>query len=240
MLSVVIPVYRNGDTLQELHARLKRVLDAQPCSSRIVFVDDASPDESSAILSELAGSDPRVTVRTLAVNVGQQRAILAGLAAARGGDDVVVMDADLQDGPEAIAALLEKMREGFGAVFAGRRGRFAPSFRMVTSSVFKRILHAMCGVPVDAGMFVAMQARMVRHLLAFPRPGPSVLAMIGCAGLPLASIPVPRSPRRDGRSGYSSWKRLKIGVLSIVWVLSIKRRGNSRSRCACDKPDSVY
>jgi polyisoprenyl-phosphate glycosyltransferase len=221
LISVVIPVYRNSATLAELHRRLRNVLDAEGRASEIIFVDDASPDDSAAVLKDLARFDSRVMVVSLLRNAGQHRAVLCGLAVARG--DVVVMDADLQDAPEAIPGLLHKMREGPAAVFAGRRGDFAAWPRRLTSRTFKYVLHLLCGVPADAGMFVALRADLVQHLIRV-EPGPSVVAMVGCAGEPITSIPVPRARRVTGLSSYTSWARARMALLAIAWVLRHKRQ----------------
>jgi polyisoprenyl-phosphate glycosyltransferase len=219
LISVVTPVFRCTASLPELYSRLRSVLDTENLPYEIVFVDDASPDNSSSVLAELTCNDPSVATVALERNVGQQRAVLAGLAQAHG-TWIVVMDADLQDPPEAIPTLLSKLQEGFGAVFAGRRGNYESRSRLLTSRAYKWLLHLLCGTPVDAGLYVAMNQTMVNRLLEFEAPCPSVVAMIGCTGLPLASIPIPRAERRDGRSAYTSWKRIKMGFLTIAWVLS--------------------
>jgi len=219
--SVVIPVYRNVDTLGTLHDRLHVILEGAGEPYEVVFVDDASPDGSQAMLLVLARTDPHVRVHRLPVNVGQQRAVLAGLAQARG-VRVVVMDADLQDPPEAIPVLIGALNGNVSAVFLGRRGRHQPIVRHLTSRLFKMLLHRLCGTPPDAGLFVAMDRRMVTRLLAFGRPGPSVLAMIGCTGLPLVSVPLSRASRSQGRSGYSAWRRVSMGVRVLAWVLAWK------------------
>lgn len=223
-ISVVLPVYRNADTLRPVHRRLRDVLESHGSSFEIVFVDDASPDGSLAILKELANLDSSVRVLALARNIGQHRAVLAGLPLA-GGRWVVVMDADLQDPPEAIPQLLRKAQEGFAAVFAGRRGRYESAWRLLESWLFKRLLHLACGIPADAGLFVAMNPQMVERLLALRARRPYLVAMIGCTGLPLASIPVARLPRTVG-SAYSHSARLKTGLAGIGWVLTWRwRRG---------------
>jgi dolichol-phosphate mannosyltransferase/undecaprenyl-phosphate 4-deoxy-4-formamido-L-arabinose transferase len=105
------------------------------------------------------------------------------------------------------------------AVFFGRRGGHQSIVRHLTSRLFKTLLHWLCGTPPDAGLFVALDRRMVTCLLAFGRPGPSVLAMIGCTGLPLISIPLARASRSQGHSAYSAWRRISMGVRVLAWVL---------------------
>jgi glycosyltransferase involved in cell wall biosynthesis len=222
-VSIVVPVYRNAETLQELHRRICKVFETLQLSFEVLFVDDACPAGSLTVLESLAKSDSRVAVLVLERNAGQHRAVLAGLAHARGKWSVV-MDADLQDPPEAIPDLLAKGQEGFAAVFAGRRGQYESPLRLFTSRLFKSLLHLLCGVPADAGFFVALNRPMLERLLILNGPHPSLAAMIGCAGLPLTSIPVKRSQRIGGSSAYSFRGRLTSGWRAIIWVLAWKSR----------------
>ncbi len=221
-LSVVIPVYRNAETVGPLAHRLERVLEAERLSYEIVFVNDACPASLEA-LRELSASEPRVVVVPLEKNVGQHRAVLAGLARARG-RAVATMDADLQDPPEALPAMLRSMESGYAAVFAGRRGAYESEARLMTSRLFKALLHRLSGVPADAGMFVVMTRQMVASLLARRETRPFVVAMIGASGLPLFSIPVERAPRFGGTSAYSSWMRLSTGCCALFGALPMKWR----------------
>jgi glycosyltransferase involved in cell wall biosynthesis len=227
-VTVVLPVFRNKESLKELYERLLHVMEPNRIEFEILFVDDASPDHSLDVLKELTETHFGVAVLELERNVGQQRAVMVGLSHARG-KYVVVMDADLQDPPEAIPVLLTELRRGSAAVFAGRRGRYESSLRLFTSRRFKRLLHYLCGLPPDAGLFVAMNRQMVERLLAFDDPHPFVVAMIGCTGLPTLSVPVERSDRPLGKSSYSFWKRLKVGCLAIGRVPIWKRRQGLQS-----------
>jgi glycosyltransferase involved in cell wall biosynthesis len=215
-ISVVVPVYRNADTVSALRDRLRQVLDAERMTSEIVFVNDACPADSLVALRELAARDATVRVLSLDRNVGQHRAVLTGLAEARG-RHVVVMDADLQDPPEAVPQMRRTLMRGYDAVFAGRRGRYESTGRLVTSRVFKTLLRLASGVPRDAGMYIVMTRRMVERLLAQPVKRPYVVAMIGRSGLPTTSVPVRRSPRPAGHSSYTSRMRLRNGCLAL-WV----------------------
>jgi len=222
-VSVVVPVYRNADTLSALYQRVRQALETQGLTYEVVFVDDACPAGSLAVLQGLAGNDPHVAVLALASNMGQHRAVLAGLGHAHG-ERVVVLDADLQDPPEAIPELLSKLQEGFGAVFAGRRGHYESDVRLLTSRLFKWLLYKASGVPADAGLFVAMNRAMVERLLAYDTPRPFLVAQMGFTGLPLASIPVVRAQRSGGGSAYTFWARLMIGVRALFWSISYRRR----------------
>ena len=227
-VSVVVPVYRNVETLRELHRRLCRTLEAQMLSFEVIFVDDACPAGSFTVLDELARRDSRVAVLVLERNVGQHRAVLAGLAHARG-EWTIVMDADLQDPPEAIPDLLAKGREGYAAVFAGRRGRYESFLRLFTSRLFKGLLHLLCRVPADAGLFVALNRTITERLPVLGGPKPFVVAMIGCIGLPMSSVPVARARRPIGASAYSFRARLKSAWRALVWVASWRCRAIRRT-----------
>lgn len=224
-VSIVAPVYRNRDTLKELHDRLSRMLEGIADRYEVIFVNDACPGGSLAVLEELARGDDQVQVVSMDQNVGQHRAVLAGLRRSRG-RVAVVLDADLQDPPEAIEGLVKQLSPEVDAVFAGRRGAYESLPRLATSRVFKRLLHWLCGVPVDAGMFVAMNRKMVDAVLFLDTPSPFVVAMIGCTGLPTISVPIVRSKRPRGESAYSSFQRLKTGCRAVACVVTCRSTRN--------------
>ena len=125
-LSVIIPVFNEGDNLRPL---LERLIPALACvqSFEIVFVDDGSSDNTLQVARDLNAADPRVTAVSFSRNFGKEIAIAAGVDAARG-KAAVIMDADLQHPPETIAAFVEKWREGYQNIFGGAaepRDRFA-------------------------------------------------------------------------------------------------------------------
>ncbi len=217
-LSIVIPVYRNAETLSTLCDRLEKAL-GDLWAYEVLFVHDACPENSLKVLKALVLRDDKISILDLEENVGQHQAVMTGLAFALG-EKIVIMDADLQDPPESIPAMLSTLDRGFAAVFAGRRGRYESSGRLLTSRFFKFVLHLLCKAPKDAGIFVAMNAQMKDRLLACHWPlRPFVVAMIGCTQLPVTSIPVVRDSRWDGQSAYSSWGRLKSGCRAIFGVI---------------------
>jgi glycosyltransferase involved in cell wall biosynthesis len=161
-------------------------------------------------------------------NVGQHRAVMQGLRHARGAT-VVILDADLQDPPEAIPLLLARLRAGFAAVYAARRGQFESSFRHLTSRVFKTSIHLLAGIPLDMGLFGAMDRRMVAALTAAPTERPFIPRMMIETGLPIASVPVVRLRRSVGRSAYTNWDRLAM-ALSVIGGIFVSRRRAPRVR----------
>lgn len=219
MISIIVPVFSNRETLVELDTRLKTALAASGTPFEIVFVDDHSPDECWAVIQGLAAADrDRVRGLRLSKNVGQHMAALIGLAEARGAT-CVVLDADLQDPPEAIPSLVAPELQRYGAVFAGRRGRYDAPMRLVTARIYHGLLSLISGVPQDAGMFFALDHAVVQHLLELRVRTVSLVAMIGLSGTLVTSVPVPRSARRTGRSGYSAARRVWMGIRMVRCVI---------------------
>jgi hypothetical protein len=216
-VSLIAPVYRNAGTVEELYRRAQSVFDKLDLHWELIYVNDACPAGSHAPLHGLARRFPDVAVVELTHNCGQHIAALVGLAHARG-EFAVILDADLQDPPEAIGALLAAFDESTDVVFAGRRGRYESWMKLATSRLFKWTLHLACGVPRDAGMFVALSRRAVEALVRMPTRRPWIVAMIGCAGLKARSIPVTRSVRHVGSSAYSPLGRLRTALRALRCV----------------------
>ena len=114
LLSVVIPCHNERDVIEATHARLVEVLPATGMEFEIIYIDDGSRDDTLERLAAIAARDGRVTVIELSRNFGQQAAMSAGLAAARGAA-IVITDADLQDPPEVIPEMVAAWRAGVRA-----------------------------------------------------------------------------------------------------------------------------
>jgi len=217
-VAVVTPVYGNASTLGELARRVAVALDSVPVRWTLRFVVDASPDGSLAVAHGLAATDARLLVTSMASNVGQNRALLAGLAAdAAGADAWVCLDADLQDPPEAVPALLSRLDRGdVGVVFAGRRGAYESRSRLLTGTVHRAVMARLTGLPADAGAFLAMDVASRDTLVALTPPG--VVAGIGAARIAATSVPVVRSPRPSGSSAWSTAARVRQSGRSLAWA----------------------
>jgi glycosyltransferase involved in cell wall biosynthesis len=230
-VAVVTPVYRNSGTLEELAGRLAAALDGHAWTLR--FVVDASPDGSLAVAERLAAADPRLRVTALARNAGQNRALLAGLAAPA--DDAgawVCLDADLQDPPEALPVLLDRLAAGdAGVVFAGRRGAYESRARLLTGAAHRAALARLTGLPPDAGAFLAMDRPTRDRLVALDPPG--IVAGVGAAGVRCVSIPVERAARPSGTSAWTAQARVGQSARSLAWAWrttsSMRRNAGSGS-----------
>ncbi len=216
-VAVVTPVYGNAPTVEELTRRVATALDQVAVGWSLRFVVDASPDDSLAVLRGLAATDPRLSVTSLTVNVGQNRALLTGLAAEDGADAWVCLDADLQDPPEAIPALVARLAQGdVGVVFAGRRGTYESCSRLVGGMVHRAAMARLTGLPADAGAFLAMDRAARDTLLRLSPPG--IVAGIGAARIPATSVPVVRAPRPSGRSAWTAAARLRQSGRTLAWA----------------------
>ena len=215
-VAVVVPVYGNEATLRPLVARLATALAGQDWSLRLVV--DASPDASASVAAALAAADPRVVPQVLPRNVGQHAALALGLAAEADAQAWVCLDADLQDPPEAVPALLSRLQRGdVSAVFAGRRGTYEGRARLLSGRVHRGVLSRLTGLPPDAGAFLALDARAREAVLRLQAP--SLVAAIGAARLPTASVPVERAVREVGSSAWTSRARLRQSARTLAWTL---------------------
>jgi glycosyltransferase involved in cell wall biosynthesis len=218
-IAVVTPVYGNEATLEPLAARLADALAGR--TWRLRFVVDASPDGSAAVTRRLAAADPRIAVTGLTENVGQHRALAAGLAVEADAEVWVCLDADLQDPPEAVPLLLDRLaRADVDAVFAGRRGAYESLGRRLTGTLHRRVAARLTGLPPDAGAFLAMGPAVRTAVLAEMAAGaPSVVLAVSRAGRPVTSVPVARERRPVGTSAWTPRARLRQSLGSLRWAL---------------------
>jgi len=216
-LSVILPVFRNRGQLPELHRRLISSLEASARSFEILYVEDGGADGSLEWLCELCPHDSRVGVLGLADNTGQHAAILAGLRRARGAT-VVVMDADLQDPPEAVPRLVSALGGRGAVVFGGRHGGHHSRTREWTGRAFKSLLRLLTGghLPTGAGTFVAMPRSVSDAVLALTGRSPYLLLRLIRTGAALEAIDIPAQQRQASPSAYTHRARLELG-LEVLW-----------------------
>ncbi len=165
-LSVVIPVYNEEAGLSQLFNRLYPALNALNLSYEIIFVNDGSRDNSVSILAQQFQLRPDVTrVILFNGNYGQHMAILAGFEATRG-DIIVTLDADLQNPPEEIGKLIEKMREGYDYVGSIRRVRQDSAWRTIASKAMNRLRENITHIKItDQGNMLRAYGRNVIDLI---------------------------------------------------------------------------
>jgi glycosyltransferase involved in cell wall biosynthesis len=212
-LSVVVPVYANEATVERLHDELLRERASHAAHLELVFVVDASPDDSLARLLALRDRSSAVRIVALERNAGQSWALLVGLRHATG-TWIAMMDADLQDPPSALPSLLAAMDDDTDVVFGGRRGTYQSKSRHFTSRLFKRILGRITRgrVPDDAGLFLVMRRPVAEYLLACGDRDPYILSMLGRGRWRMKSVPVTRGVRAHGGSAYTLRGRMAVAA----------------------------
>ena len=225
-LSVVIPVYKAENCLEELYVRLKRTLETIVPNFEILLVEDCGGDGSWQLIEKLAARDPRIKGIQFTRNFGQHYGITAGLDHCSG-DWVVVMDCDLQDRPEEIPRLYAKAQEGYEIVLARRGKRQDGVVKRFTSWLFYKVFSYLTDIEYDAqtGNYRIMSRKVVDSFRVMREQLRFFGGLVQWLGFPAASIEVEHAQRltanlaiRSLSSG--SWQAkplLPIPTSRCVW-----------------------
>jgi dolichol-phosphate mannosyltransferase len=218
-LSVIVPCYNEEASLAELHRRVTAACrQAVGGDFEVVLVNDGSRDTTWARMAALAATDPRLRCIDLTRNYGHQSAVTAGLALSRG-ERVLLLDADLQDPPELLPALMAKMDEGFDVVYGQRRSREGDGlFKRATAALFYRLLRRLSDVdiPQDTGDFRLMRRAVVEALNTLPEQHRFVRGMVAWVGFRQTAVAYDRERRRSGQTHYPLWKMASLAVDAIT------------------------
>lgn len=213
-ISLAIPVFNEEAVLPELFDRVTRVLDAIPGGPHeVVFVNDGSRDRSQPMLEAAAIADARFVIVEFSRNFGHQAALSAALDHATG-DAVLTMDADLQDTPEVLPALLARLDEGYDVVVVRRVARKESWWLRACYHTAYRLIAKMSDVPmpVDAGDFSLMSRRVVDVLRALPERERYLRGLRSWVGFRQTTVEVPRAARAAGESKYSLTKLVSLAL----------------------------
>jgi polyisoprenyl-phosphate glycosyltransferase len=219
-LSIVVPLFNEEGNVAELLRRVRASADgiAGISGYEIVLVDDGSSDRTVELLQAHAKVDPRLVVVRLSRNFGHQLASTAGLDISRG-DAVVLIDADLQDPPELIPAMVERWQAGFDVVYAVRRSRKGESwFKLWTARLFYRTTQHMTkvSIPVDTGDFRLMSRRVIDALKTIRERHRFIRGLVSWVGYPQTAIEYDRDSRFSGDSKYPVSKMLRFAIDGIT------------------------
>ena len=229
-LSVIIPVYDEAPSLAALHARLSAVLQELGKAYEVIYVDDGSRDGSGQLLREIYAQDRAVRVIRLIRNYGQHAAVLAGFEQARG-EILVTLDGDLQNPPEEIPKLLDKLSEGYDAVGGWRETRRDSLFRRAVSLFINRAISRLVGVRLrDYGcMLRAYRRPVVEDILQCRERATFIPALATLFAGAVTEIPVAHDPRRAGRSKYGLVGLLRL-TFDLLTGFSLLREVRQRPR----------
>jgi glycosyltransferase involved in cell wall biosynthesis len=216
-ISIVIPVYGSLDTLEELYLRLVKTLDPICEKPEIIFVNDGSPGEAWTEIRKLCMRDKRVKGINLSRNFGQHCAITAGLKHSTR-DWVVVMDCDLQDAPEEIANLFNKVNEGFEAVIARRIIRNESIFKVLFSRIFYKLFSYLTDTKQDSAIanFGIYSRKLINAILEMGDYVRFLPVMVKWVGFEIAHIDVVQEKRKSGKSGYTLSKLIHLAISVLI------------------------
>ena len=219
-LSVVIPCYNEAACLDQLHARVSGAARAAVGNDHeIVLINDGSRDDSWAAMQRIAAADARVVAINLSRNHGHQLALTAGLDLCAG-EQILIIDADLQDPPELLADMRRAMAEqGADVVYAVRRKRQGETiFKRATAAVFYRLLDRLTDteIPLDTGDFRLMSRRALNAFLALPEQARFIRGMVAWVGFRQVPFPYDRQERVAGETNYPLGKMLRLAFDAVT------------------------
>jgi glycosyltransferase involved in cell wall biosynthesis len=223
-LSVVVPVYNEEESIESLVAEVCGALAGTGLDYELICVDDGSRDRSFQILATLAESQPRLRVAQFRRNFGQTAAMQAGLDAARG-RVVVTMDADLQNDPRDIPALLAKLDEGYDMVAGWRKHRQDRFLnRRLPSVIANALISRSTQVHLhDYGCTLkAMRRELVKEMRLYGEMHRFIPVVASLIGAKLCELPVNHRARRFGKSKYGLGRTVRV-VLDLATILFLQK-----------------
>lgn len=224
--SIVVPVYNEEASLGPLSAELQAVAAGLPGTCELVFVDDGSTDGSFRVLQQLAGENDRVRVVRFARNFGQTAALVAGFDFSRG-KTVFTLDADGQNDPRDIPALLALLEQGYDLVCGWRQERQdAWLVRSLPSRVANWLIRRVSGIAVhDVGCSLRAYRRpLVTRLRLYGEAHRLLPLYAQQAGARIAEMVVRHRPRRHGQSKYTLTRVYKV-LLDLLLFHVLRRYG---------------
>ncbi|GFM33970.1 glycosyl transferase [Desulfovibrio subterraneus] len=221
-LSIVVPVYNEEDNLPILFAEIERAMSRTDKDWHVIFVDDGSKDRSLEVMRQLAEKHDTVRYVVFAQNCGQSAAFKAGFDAATG-DVVVTMDADLQNDPADIPAMLQEYERGFDMVIGWRAKRQDSIVKKIVSKIGNGIRNRLSNETVkDTGCSLkVMRTSMAQLLPMFTGMHRFLPTLMKMQGAKVAEVRVNHRPRQHGVSKYGVWDRTKatfFDLLAIRWM----------------------
>ncbi|NOY78720.1 MAG: glycosyltransferase family 2 protein [Calditrichaeota bacterium] len=223
-LSAVIPVYNEKESLPELYRQLTEVLEKEGYTYELIFVDDGSRDGSADVLASLAEKDTRVRVIQFQKNYGKSAALSVGFAAAEG-EIVATLDADLQDDPREIPALIQKLNEGgYDLVSGWKKKRHDPISKRWPSKIFNWVTSRISGVrihDINCGLKVYRNF-VVKNLHPYGELHRFLPVLAHLDGFTVGEKEVVHHPRKYGKSKFGV-SRFTSGFFDLLTVMFLSR-----------------
>lgn len=222
-ISVVIPVFNEAESLQELYERLVKVTSENQYRAEYIFVDDGSTDDSFQILHDFNKVDERVRISQLRNNYGKSAALSEGFARAEG-KYVITMDSDLQDDPAEIPNLIAKLEEGFDVVSGWKKKRYDPFIKRHTSKIFNYVTGSFTGVhlhDMNCGLKI-YRNEVVKIVKLYGQRHRFIPVLAAQHGFRISEIAVKHAARKYGETKFGS-SRFFAGALDLITLLFLSR-----------------
>lgn len=216
-LSVIIPVREEASNIPELTKRLTKSLETLQLSFEIIFVTDINRDDTVDVLKLQHQSDNRIKYIKLSRSYGQHVAVFAGLQASAGAY-AVIMDGDLQDEPEDIPALFNKIKSGFDIVYGYKKAKNESPVRNIISRLFLHTISRLSDVKMDfnTSMFRIISRRTINEVLKYREIEPSLTFIMGSLNLPTDKVLVSSGKRFSGKTNYPLSRQLRFALTSLL------------------------
>jgi glycosyltransferase involved in cell wall biosynthesis len=225
-ISVVVPLLNESRSLNELHDRLSPVLDKIATRHEIIFVDDGSDDGSLEVLRQISARDRTSRYIRFRRNFGKSAALAAGFHAARY-DIIATMDADLQDVPEQMPAMIDRLDEGYDLVSGWRHQRRDKLTRKLGSRLYNRVTSLLTGVrlhDINCG-FKIYRKEVLDEVLVYGERHRYIPVLASYRGFRLGEVKIEHSERAYGHSRYG-FGRVLGGIFSLLTVILLTRYTN--------------
>lgn len=218
MLSVVIPLYNEEESLMELSLSLKKVFDILKCNYEVIFIDDGSTDGSFEKIKEINKRNSRYHCIKLRRNYGKSSALSAGFKEAKG-DIIITMDADLQDDPNEIPELIKEINSGYDLVSGWKKVRYDPFIKRHTSKIFNYFTSKVSGIRLhdfNCGL-KAYRKEVVKSVKVYGEMHRYIPALAHLMGFKVKEKVVKHHPRKFGVTKFGA-NRFLNGFFDLLTV----------------------
>ncbi|TRZ51327.1 glycosyltransferase [bacterium] len=219
MVSVIIPLYNEEESLMELSHRLREVFEGLKCNYEVILVDDGSSDKSFDKIREIHGRNNRFRCIKFRRNYGKSAALAAGFKIAKG-DIVITMDADLQDDPNEIPGLIKTLNSGYDLVSGWKKVRYDPFIKRNTSKIFNYVTSKISGIRLhdfNCGI-KGYKKDVIKSLKVYGEMHRYIPALAHLSGFKVTEKIVKHQPRKFGVTKFGA-NRFLNGFLDLLTVV---------------------
>jgi glycosyltransferase involved in cell wall biosynthesis len=216
-ISIVIPVRDEEKNINDLIQRIFATVESLHKTFEIIFVTDINRDNTMDLLDACAKQHPNIKVLKLSNSFGQHVAVMAGLDHCLG-KYTIIMDGDLQDYPEDIPLLYNKICEGYDVVYARKDKKNEGILRNLSSRIFNGLMNSLSDIKIDSNssMFRIISRKARAEVIKFREYEPSLTYIFSFINLPTATVKVTSGVRKQGKTKYSFFKLVNFAISSLL------------------------